>query len=67
MSQSNAIQTFDPARAHLSATDDFPPFNVDPTDERPLRDVLAANEIPPDTELVITERRRAGPGGGAGH
>jgi hypothetical protein len=65
MSESAAVRTFDPTRAHLSATDDFPPFNVEPADERPLRDVLAANEIPPDTELVITERRPASASGGA--
>lgn len=49
---------FDAARAHLSDTDDFPPYNVEPSDERPLRDVLASGEIQPDTELVITERAR---------
>ncbi len=59
MSLSDAVQSFDPSRAHLSATDDFPPFNVEAADERPLRGVLEANEIPPDTELVITERRPA--------
>ncbi len=50
---------FDPNRAHLNAIDDFPPYNVEPADERPLRDVLASGEILPDTELVITERATA--------
>jgi hypothetical protein len=36
---------FDARRAHLN-----------PTDERPLRNVLESGEILPETELVITER-----------
>jgi hypothetical protein len=47
---------FDALRAHLNPTDDFPPYNVEAADERPLRDVLESGEILPETELVITER-----------
>jgi hypothetical protein len=64
MSESAAVRDFDPTRAHLLATDDFPPFNVEAADEGPLHDVLAANEIPADTELVVTERRRSDTNGG---
>lgn len=52
----NTTPPFDASRAHLSATDDFPPYNVEAAVERPLRDVLASGEILPETELVITER-----------
>jgi len=52
----NPTPPFDAGRAHLSATDDSPPYNVEPSDERPLRDVLESGEIRPETELVITER-----------
>jgi hypothetical protein len=47
----NPTPPFDAGRAHLSATDDFPPYNVEPSDERPLRDVLESGEIRPETEL----------------
>ncbi len=59
MTYSDAVQSFDPGRAHLSDTDDFPPFNVEPDDERPLGEVLESGALPPDTELVVTERRPA--------
>ncbi|HJN38766.1 MAG TPA: hypothetical protein QGH28_01150 [Chloroflexota bacterium] len=64
MTQSDAVRNFDPARAHLSDTDDFPPFNVEASDERPLGEVLAAGKLRPDTELVVTERRRSDTNGG---
>ena len=64
MTQLDAIRNVDPARAHLSDTNDFPPFNVEARDERPLGEVLAAGESRPDTDLVFTERRRSDTYGG---